>query len=293
MKTHKYLLSVTLATLAMAPFTYAADSASIYQVALTGMAVPGTGGTFTSFSAPTTNRDVDEDVVLNPYFFIATTSNGNSGAYAFDTVSNTFTDLADTTMAAPTGGNFASFSNMTSGEGSLGFIATDSNGVQGVYAEGYNALALIATSSTSPTVGVTLGNIQNISITGDPYGLPAGIMLSTVGPYEFITNSDGTVTIYPFNESSFGSFGPVSYKGSLGNSLAPGIRDDATAFVADAGGLQGVYYGGPGTSSLVALAKVGSSTPDGSGSFTGFGNPVVTTAPPAAISRGFLYTAPI
>jgi hypothetical protein len=278
MKNYRFLAWATSAVLGVVPFARATDSVSIMQIAVTGMSVPGTGGTFTSFSAPTTNRDVDDSINLNPFFFIATSSNGNSGVYAYDTVSGNFTDLADTTMTAATGGTFASFSSLSSGVGSFGFIATDSNGVQGVYAEGYNALALIATPTTSPAAGVTFGNILSISVTGNPYGLPGVDIESDAGIYLADVNPDGSISFYGgTNNFSFSEFGPVSYKGSLGNSNLQGIYLEADAFTAMKGGVRGVYYGGPPSNqTYTALANVGGSIPSGIGTFTSFGNPVVT-----------------
>jgi hypothetical protein len=274
MKKRKFITLMALAGVAVPSLARAADSVNVYQIAVTGMSVPGTGGTYTSFSAPTTNRDVDHGLSYNPFFFIATSSNGNSGVYTYDTVSGIYSDLADTTMAAGTGGTFASFSDLSSGEGALGFIATDSNGNQGVYEGGYNALALIATPNTSPTAGVTLGNIYNISITGDPYGTPAGLIESATGVYDFIAGSSPPHSI---NYGSLTSFGPVSYKGSIGNSNLPGIYLEAGAFTAMANGVSGVYYSGSGSdTSFTALASIGGSTPNVAGTFTSFGNPYVT-----------------
>jgi hypothetical protein len=259
----------------MAPFTYAADSASIYQVALTGMAVPGTGGTFTSFSAPTTDRDVDQDTGRNPFWFIANTSDGNSGVYVYDAYYDEFADLVDTTMPSLTGGgNFASFSNLSSGVGVVGFLATDANGDQGVYAISDFPLTLIATPSTSLAAGITLGNIQNISVSGDSYGTPAGLIESATGIYDFIF---GSAPVHSINYGSLTSFGPVSYKGAIAGSNLPGIYVDAGAFTADAGGVPGIYYGGPGSdTNFLALASIGGAIPNGTGRFTSFGNPIVT-----------------
>jgi hypothetical protein len=274
----KFSVLVAAAIFTLSPFARATDSVSIMQIAVTGMSVPGTGGTFTSFSAPTTNRDVDDSINLNPFFFIATSSNGNSGVYAYDMVSGNFTDLADTTMTAATGGTFASFSSLSSGVGSLGFIATDSNGIQGIYAEGYSALSLVATPSTSPEAAVTLGNIQSVSITGNPYGSPSGVIGSEAGIYLFVSNPDGTYSYFAAaNNSSFTAVGAVSFKGSLGNSNLPGIFLKATAFAATANGVRSIYYGGPDSGvGFLALASVGSSIPSNTGTFTSFGNPYVT-----------------
>lgn len=276
MENNKALLIIALALFFKIPFVHASDSVNVYQMAVTGVPVPSLGVTFTSFSAPTAgDRDTNGDTGQDGYLFVASTSSGNSGVYTYDAYYNNFFDVADTTMTALTGGNFASFSNLSSGLGAVGFIATDTNGVQGVYGIGNVPLTLIATPSSNVGTGTLLGNIQNISISGDLYGTPAGLIESDTGVYSFIL---GSSPVHSINYGSLTSFGPVSYKGSIGFSLVPGFHLEADAFAATVGSVRGIYYGGPGSDvSFLAVATVGGFAPNNAGIYTSFGNPLVTT----------------
>lgn len=60
---------IALAVLSMRGFVSASDSVNIYQMAVTGVPVPSLGVAFTSFTAPTTDRQVDFDTGEDPYFF--------------------------------------------------------------------------------------------------------------------------------------------------------------------------------------------------------------------------------
>ncbi|HWB53924.1 MAG TPA: hypothetical protein VG722_07015 [Tepidisphaeraceae bacterium] len=281
---------------------FAADSISVIQLAVTGMIVPGTGGTFTSFSAPTADRQVDSNTGEDVYFFEAQSSNGNSGVYAYDAYSNAWGLIADTTMTTPTGGTFASFSNLSSGFGEVGFIATDSNGVQGVYARGgYFPLTLIATPSASPVPGKTFGNIQSISMMGGVfYGQESGEIESDNGIYDFSwTYEDGVLYSYntiftqeadtsttpPGATGPFTSFGPVSYKAVWYVSNVPGVGSTIRTVRATAGGLEGIYYGvipinslQRTSASLVKVIQAGDAISNTTGTyFTSFGDPIATS----------------
>ena len=197
MENIRFLKLGALVVFTATAFVCASDSVNVYQMAVTGVPVPSLGVTFTSFSAPTAgDRDTNGDTGQDGYLFIANTSSGNTGVYTYDAYYNDFHDVADTTMAAATGGNFATFSNLSSGLGAVGFIATDTNGIQGIYGIGNIPLTLIATSETSPAAGVTFGNIYSISMSGYPYGSPACDIESDGGSFLAILNFGGSYSFY-------------------------------------------------------------------------------------------------
>lgn len=311
----KIFLSVVLAVFALATAAWA--DLPIYQIAVTGTPAPD-GGTFTSFGTPTADREDNYGLgASEAFWFQATTSTGVSGVYVYDAHYNYFGTLADTTMTVPQGGaTFTSFSNVSSGYGEVGFIATDSSNNTGVYAIGTFPLALVATTNTNPSPGVSLSQFQSISIMGGPvfadsgygYGYENGEIETTAGSiYDFVGSYNpysvpsnvpspvftlvaNTSTTPPGASGPFTSFGPVSYKSYEDPNLEPGVRATIRAVRATAGGVEGIYYGIesyengilPETSApLVSLINAGAAVPDANGNptsgvFTSFGDPIVT-----------------
>jgi hypothetical protein len=280
----------------------------IYQIAITATpGVPGTGtpapdgGVFTSFGLPVGDRETRVNTGLEPLWFEATTSNGISGVYVYDAIYNDYATLADTTMTVPQGGaTFTGFSNLSSGNGELGFLATDSNGVQGVYAIGDFPLTLVVDNNTLTPSGIPYGHFQSISIIGNStWGFPGGEIESEAGIYEFASFNTqyyaligNTNTTPPGASGPFTSFGPISYKAWQDVNLEPGIAADIQAVCATADGVEGIYWGFdssvpsggglPNSLDLVSLVKAGDVVPDSNGNptagtFTSFGNPVATS----------------
>jgi hypothetical protein len=155
------------------------------------------GGNFTSFGLPSSDRDYESVAGISPnlypynnVFFTAQGPSGLTGVYGVifpgPGINEIYT-IVDSTMQAATGGNFASFSNTTSGGGEAGFIATDTNGNQSIYDYDGYGLHFIASSNTSPASGITFGSFTNVSVMSSGPGgyVPAGEINSSAGIYDF------------------------------------------------------------------------------------------------------------
>jgi hypothetical protein len=265
------LLSVVAASLIAVAPTSANEFGAFTQIAITGETAPGSGGTFQSFGLP------------NLGMFVAQDSNGVSGVYAGGGAPVEV--IADTTMAAPTGGNYSGFSSPIAGGLGIAFIATTTTNTQLVMGGdpiGGN-FGVIAKTGDSPALGETFGSFQQIALGGV---FPWGEITSNIGLYAIDGNPDVEISDTPTANfatvpvgaaGAFTSFGTVStVSPGPGNHITPGYQMEAIAIHGTAGGVEGIYYTGSGGDFTAPWTTLADTATPSIQHFTGFGDPVVT-----------------